>query len=40
MFKGEKRLGQKRETEKDKHLDDIEVAKLKSISFIESVNVY
>ena len=39
MSKGEKRLRQKRETKKDKHFD-IKMAKLKTISFIESVNLF
>ena len=39
MSKGEKIQRQKRETKKDKHFDT-KIAKLNTISFIESVNIY
>ena len=39
MFKGEKGHRQKRETKKDKHFD-IKIAKLKTIYFDESFNIY
>ena len=40
MFKGERRYRQKRDTKEDKHFVDIKIAKLKTISFIESVNIF